>query len=123
MAEASKKFTIKPPLVIVLMADKETKHIRDIHFIFRDMDIGSLELKDGSLVLAEPDDESFKSIFKGDGADGLIQHIITIENSLSDERSFKLFHQLWGKAVGTEGYNKQEWKQLERVLRGLEYEE
>lgn len=27
-----------------------------------------------------------------------------------------LFHRLWSKAVGTEGYNKEEWKQLENTL-------
>ena len=114
MTEASKKFTIKPPLVMVLMAEKETSKIRHIYFIFGDMDIGSLELKDGSLVLGEPDVESFKSIFRADSEDGLIRHVITIESPLSDERAFKLFHNLWGKAAGAEGYDKQEWKQLER---------
>ena len=28
----------------------------------------------------------------------------------------KLFHTLWSKAVGTEGYDKQEWKRLEAAV-------
>ncbi len=31
----------------------------------------------------------------------------------------QLFHKLWTKAVGTDGYNKSEWKQLERMIERL----
>lgn len=34
------------------------------------------------------------------------------------QRKHELFHILWTKAVGTEGYNKQEWLELERFLYG-----
>lgn len=30
--------------------------------------------------------------------------------------AFNLFHHLWTKAVGTENYIKDEWKELERLL-------
>lgn len=34
-----------------------------------------------------------------------------------------LFHRLWSKAVGTLGYNKQEWLELEQLLLKLIPEE
>lgn len=34
-----------------------------------------------------------------------------------------LLHVLWTKAVGTHGYKKREWQELERILAGLERRE
>ena len=33
-----------------------------------------------------------------------------------DKRADELLHRLWSKAVGTEGYNKQEWKELAAMI-------
>ena len=116
MTQASKKFTIKSPLLMVLVADKQTNRIRDIHFIFRDMEIGSLALNDGSPALAEPDEGAFKSIFGGDSEDRPIRHVLTIESPLSDKKMFDLFHTLWEKAKCTNDYDKQQWNELWKLL-------
>jgi hypothetical protein len=34
----------------------------------------------------------------------------------------QLLHKLWTKAVGTKGYDKKEWQQLEAILLDFEYE-
>lgn len=34
--------------------------------------------------------------------------------------TLELFHKLWTKAVGTPGYNKQEWTKLGNIITDLE---
>ena len=33
-----------------------------------------------------------------------------------DQQIKKLFHKFWSKDVGTEGYSKKDWQQLQRLL-------
>ena len=38
------------------------------------------------------------------------------EGSAETKRLNEVFHQLWTKAVGTEGYNKEEWQELGKLI-------
>jgi hypothetical protein len=37
-----------------------------------------------------------------------------------DKTNTSLFHRLWTKAVGTEGYIKSEWQEFEKILRAVD---
>ena len=39
---------------------------------------------------------------------------------IKDHELHRLFHTLWTKAVGTDRYNKEEWKRLETIISNLQ---
>jgi hypothetical protein len=39
---------------------------------------------------------------------------------IKDRELHRLFHTLWTKAVGTDRYNKEEWKRLEEIISNLQ---
>jgi len=39
---------------------------------------------------------------------------------IKDHELHRLFHTLWTKAVGTDKYNKEEWKRLEEIISNLQ---
>ncbi len=51
--------------------------------------------------------------------DGLRDGSIVLEQpppAVSEEPLWALFHRLWSKDVGTPGYNKKDWVELERLI-------
>ena len=118
MDEKSNRFVVKPTLFMVLMSEKGTNNIRKIYFLFSDRQFWSIELDGESVVTLDHDINNRETMWDADKENSLVQHTMLGEVPLLPNEEVKmLFHTLWGKARYGEDYDKQQWMELDGILR------